>query len=145
MDGSENKGDPLGIVVHAYTPRYQAALDKLVGTEGAFVDDPLDHGGATKYGLSLRYLLAQTKAQPALAAKFDLDMDGDIDGRDVSLLTKGDAAWIYHDFFWQWLRCESWPLPLAGGRFMRANSLSTPVSVIPSLLAISPLLSPRAR
>jgi hypothetical protein len=47
-------------------------------------------GGATKYGISLRFLAAAGAfdSDGDGIADFDLDMDGDIDGADVCKLTR---------------------------------------------------------
>ena len=111
---------PLDIVVRAYSPRYAAAVGKLLGTEGGHTNDPLDHGGETSFGISLRFLQAEAKADPAFARQFDLDMDGDIDGRDVRMLTKGEAISIYCTCFWKRLGCESWPAPIGEMLFDQA-------------------------
>lgn len=116
MDGVDNAGEP--ITVSAYSARYAKAFGELLRTEGGFVDDPADRGGATKYGISLRFL----KAEGAFdgdgpwdrdgIADFDLDFDGDIDGRDVRKLTIGDARYLYLRCFWQALDCESFARPI---------------------------------
>lgn len=106
--------EPLEITVRGYSERYRAAVDREIGIEGGLSDDPVDRGGTTQYGVSLRFLVAEGKIDLDHdgLADFDLDMDGDIDGRDIRLLTKGDAVWIYSAFFWKPLRCEEWDKPL---------------------------------
>lgn len=102
------------ITVEAYSPRYLAAFAELIGVEGGFVNDPVDRGGATKYGISLRFL----KAEGAFdedgdgIAEFDLDMDGDIDGIDIRNLTIADAKVIYRKFFWDRVEAERLARPL---------------------------------
>lgn len=112
--------EPLDSMLRGYSPRYTAAVSKLLGVEGGRTNDPLDHGGETAFGVSLRFLRAEAKADPAFAAKFDLDMSGDIDGRDVRLLTKGDAVWIYNACFWKPLGCDAWPAPIGEMLFDQA-------------------------
>ncbi|MEQ1499161.1 MAG: glycosyl hydrolase 108 family protein [Novosphingobium sp.] len=102
------------ITVTAYSPRYLAAFDALIDAEGGYVNDPKDRGGATKYGVSLRFL----KAEGAFDedgdgfAEFDLDMDGDIDGIDISKLTLADAKTVYAKFFWTRSDAERLARPL---------------------------------
>jgi lysozyme family protein len=102
------------IVVDGYSRRYVAAFRHLLGIEGGYVDDPADRGGATKYGISLRFL----KAEGAFDEDgdgfkdFDLDFDGDIDGQDIRKLSIGDAQYLYHRCFWKLLDCESFPQPI---------------------------------
>lgn len=116
MDG------PDEILVQAYSARYAAAARKLRGIEGGLVDDPADNGGATKYGISLRFL----KAEGAIdldadgLADFDLDFDGDIDGADVRKLTWGDAAFLYYRCFWLRLGADGYAEPLGEMLFDQA-------------------------
>lgn len=112
--------DPAIIVTGS--PRYLHAFDELLGIEGGFVDDPVDRGGATKYGISLRFLVSAGKIDENADgfADYDLDMDGDIDGRDIRKLTVEDAYRLYHQFFWEPLDCESFPKPLGEALFDQA-------------------------
>ena len=95
-------------------PRFERALDNLFVAEGGYVDDPADSGGATKYGVSLRFLLSegQVDADRNGFADFDLDMDGDIDADDIRRLTRADAAVLYRQAFWDRMGCASWPYPI---------------------------------
>lgn len=112
MDAAENTPEP--ITVTAFTERFEHAFADLLGIEGGFVDDPVDRGGATKYGISLRFLKAEGRIDEDLDgfADFDLDMDGDIDGADIRALTVGDAKSLYKRSFWEVLECESFPQPI---------------------------------
>lgn len=102
------------IVVAGYTPRYRAAVDALLGIEGGFVDDPVDRGGATKFGISLRFLAAEGAFDSDRDGKadFDLDFDGDIDGQDIRLLTPGDARFLYLKCFWKPIAAERLTRPI---------------------------------
>lgn len=102
------------IVVSAWSDRYARAVDDVLRTEGGFVDDPVDRGGATKYGWSLRTLVVEGKIDldEDGRADFDLDGDGDIDGKDVRLLTRGDAKFLYHRCFWKRLDADNLPRPV---------------------------------
>lgn len=102
------------ITVTGWSERYARAFEDLLGIEGGFVDDPVDRGGATKYGISLRFLKTAGDLDDDGDGfrDFDLDFDGDIDGRDVRKLTVGDARFLYLKHFWQALDCESWPEPI---------------------------------
>jgi lysozyme family protein len=112
MDAGKTPTDP--ITVTAFSERFEHAFAELLGIEGGFVDDPVDRGGATKYGISLRFLKAEGAIDEDLDgyADFDLDMDGDIDGADIRKLTVGDAKSLYKRSFWQVLECESFPRPI---------------------------------
>ena len=52
----------------AFTAEEMRQLRKLLEIEGGWVNDPKDRGGATKYGISLRFLAAE--------GAFDADGDG---------------------------------------------------------------------
>lgn len=97
-----------------WTPRFQRAVDKLLKTEGGYVDHPADPGGATNHGISLRFLKAEGKVDIDGDGRmdFDLDMDGDIDAADIRKLTRADAAKLYHRCFWQRWRCENMASPI---------------------------------
>lgn len=60
-----------------------------------FTDDPLDRGGATRWGVSLRF--AEGTNDLAL---FDLDKDGKITKNDIKLLDKDTAYKVYKKYFW---------------------------------------------
>lgn len=108
MDGSKHH-----LIIRG-SRRYARAFNELLGIEGGFVDDPVDRGGATKYGISLRFLIAEGSIDRDANgfADYDLDMDGDIDGRDIRRLTLDDAFRLYKECFWDRLDCESFPEPV---------------------------------
>lgn len=74
---------------------FEKAIEHTLRFEGGYVNDPDDPGGATKYGISLRYLLARGEIEA-----FDYDGDGDVDADDVKRLTPADARLIYRERFW---------------------------------------------
>lgn len=115
-------GDTSHIIVEGWSPRFAAAAGALLHIEGGFVDDPVDRGGATKYGWSLRTLIGEGKIDldGDGFADFDLDMDGDIDAQDVRLLTRGDAKYLYHRCFWLRLEADSWAQPVGEMLFDQA-------------------------
>lgn len=122
MGGGKGAGGPLNQIAAIYSRAYGVAVTKLLGTEGGFVDDPADRGGATKYGISLRFLIAegQIDANQDGFADFDFDMDGDIDGADIRKLTLVDAVSLYHRCFWQPLACDTFPAPIGEMLFDQA-------------------------
>ncbi|HEX7821064.1 MAG TPA: glycosyl hydrolase 108 family protein [Sphingobium sp.] len=115
-------GDIQDIVVEGWSPRYLAAANTLFGVEGGFVDDPVDRGGTTKNGISLRFLVAegQIDLDGDGIADFDLDMDGDIDGADIRKLTRGDCLYLYHRCFWQRLGADTFARPVGEMLFDQA-------------------------
>lgn len=122
--GHSPASDPAseGITVQGYSQRYADAVAELLDTEGGFVDDPVDRGGTTKYGISLRFLKAEGAfdADGDGIADFDLDFDGDIDGRDIRKLTRGDAIFLYLKCFWQPVGADQLPKPLGEAVFDQA-------------------------
>ena len=75
--------------------------------EGGFVNHPNDPGGATNYGISLRFL----KQQGLLEG--DIDGDGGIDIDDIRALTPETAAGILKRHFWDPLKLDRLPGDLA--------------------------------
>jgi len=81
-------------------------LDFIMEREGGFVNDPKDPGGATKYGISLRFLKT---IDPAMA---DLDQDGDVDVDDIFSMTPEKARAFYQQFFYEAMRIPQYPSPM---------------------------------
>ena len=121
MDGAANPNENE-IVVTGYSHRYAVAVKKLLKIEGGFVDDPADRGGATKYGISLRFLQAEGAFDHDGdgLADLDLDMDGDLDRQDIRRLRRSDAVYLYHTCFWQRLDAEVFPAPIGEMLFDQA-------------------------
>lgn len=78
-----------------YDPLFLVAVNHLLRLEGGYVDDKADPGGATKYGISLRYL----QRQKVIDA--DIHPDGVIDGQDIYDLTMEEAIALYHADWWE--------------------------------------------
>lgn len=69
--------------------QFEYAIGTVLKHEGGFVNNPRDPGGATNYGISLRYL----KRQKIING--DLNQDGRIDVEDIKALKLGDALKMY--------------------------------------------------
>lgn len=75
--------------------KFDKAIPYVLVSEGSeFTDDPVDRGGATKYGLSLRGL----KALPGYE---DWTKD------DLKKLSEEEAKDIYYKFFWEFENINS--------------------------------------
>ena len=76
------------------TTLFDKCFTYTMGMEGGekFTNDQDDPGGATKYGISLRFLKGITEG--------DIDHDGDIDADDVKGLSWTSAKYLYEKHFW---------------------------------------------
>lgn len=77
---------------------FPAAVARLIATEGGFVNNPKDPGGATKYGITLA-TLARWRRGPTSV-------------EDVKTLTVDEAREIYHAWYWLPLSCGMLQKPL---------------------------------
>lgn len=69
---------------------FESAFDWIISKEGGYVDNPFDKGGATKYGISSRFIKAN-----------------DLKINDVKDLSIAEAKQIYRMFFWNPLLVEN--------------------------------------
>src|SRR5574341_53129 len=85
---------------------FDIATDRVILEEGGakFIDNPNDPGGATKFGISIRF---------AGSIRLDIDGDGDTDATDIKALTREQALGLYRDYFWLPLRCDALPPAIA--------------------------------
>lgn len=74
---------------------FNQAIATVLEHEGGFVDDPVDPGGTTNFGISLRWL-----RQTGDLVLGDIDDDGDIDADDIRALTREEAVRLYRYHFW---------------------------------------------
>ncbi len=72
---------------------FEHAIELVLVHEGGFVDHPSDPGGATNWGVSLRFL----GDHPEVG---DFDQDGDVDAQDIANMTRDQAKMIYRMFWW---------------------------------------------
>jgi lysozyme family protein len=72
---------------------FELSIPVILRREGGFVNDATDPGGATNYGVSLRWLRSQGLAG-------DINHDGDIDIADIKALTPAEAEGFYRTRWW---------------------------------------------
>ena len=80
---------------------FNEAMKLVAKHEGGWSNDPTDRGGATNYGISLRFL----KGLPKFIG--DIDHDGDVDVDDIKSLTPDKAKELYYSQFWVPLNVEN--------------------------------------
>lgn len=83
---------------------FKAAHKFVARWEGGFVDDRFDPGGATKWGITIRTLIAKG---------LDLNNDGAVDRRDILDMTPEQALEIYRTDYWIAAACPRLPAALA--------------------------------
>lgn len=86
-------------------------IDEVEGHK--LTNDPNDRGGATKYGISLRYLKNVPDHDGDGFLDGDLDHDGDVDEDDIRLLTPAHRAERYENDFWLAAKCNEMPRHVA--------------------------------
>jgi lysozyme family protein len=74
--------------------RFDYAVDCVLHHEGGYVDHKNDPGGATNFGISLRFLQGQNIVDG------DFDGDGDVDAADIAAMSREDAKKTYKAAFW---------------------------------------------
>lgn len=84
---------------------FDEAVRFVLKHEGGYVNHPRDPGGATNYGISLRFLRT-------LSDEGDINYDGIINADDIKALTEADAIQIYKKYFWDKYKIERYSGPL---------------------------------
>lgn len=78
---------------------FESAIPFILKHEGGFVDNPNDHGGATNFGISLRWLISSG----ALTKHPEMDMnhDGLLDWKDIKAMPQSEAVALYKTAWWE--------------------------------------------
>lgn len=79
---------------------FNLAIGVVLKHEGGYVDDPNDAGGATNYGISLRYLRDVGDLDGDGFKEGDFNCDGVVDVKDIQMMTLNDAINIYKTQWW---------------------------------------------
>lgn len=79
---------------------FESAVKVVLKHEGGWVNNPNDPGGATNFGISLRFLAEH----PELG---DFDHDGDVDSEDIRNMKVEDAKMVYKKEWWDKFKYES--------------------------------------
>lgn len=83
-----------------FDTNFDKAIEIVLKHEGGFVDDPADPGGATNFGVSIRYLKQRGDLDGDGLLDGDFDGDGDIDDDDIKNMTVEEAKEVYRTGFW---------------------------------------------
>lgn len=83
------------------TDNFDKAILITLKHEGGFVNDPVDPGGATNWGMSIRFLINDAgDGDDDGWLDGDIDHDGDIDVDDIKNMTVEQARKLYRIHFW---------------------------------------------
>lgn len=88
---------------------FDQALRWVLSAEGGYVAAKDDRGGATHYGISLRFLQSLPDRDSDGYGDGDLNRDGRVDADDVRWLTIEAVGDIYRTEFWRPARCAELP------------------------------------
>jgi lysozyme family protein len=100
--------------------------EEIIAREGGFVDDPDDPGGATNFGITIGTMRR---------LGVDMDGDGDVDRRDVEILTRDRARDILIEHYFKRPGIARLPEPLHATVFdMQVNAGSNAIRILQRLL-----------
>lgn len=79
---------------------FEKCIPVILKHEGGWVNNKNDPGGATNYGISLRFLADHPESG-------DFDHDGDVDAEDIKNMSVEDAKKIYKECWWDKFKYEN--------------------------------------
>lgn len=77
---------------------FDLAIQTVLSHEGSFVADPYDIGGATNYGISLRWLQSVGDIDKDSFLEGDLNKDGTVDIKDIKKIDQKQAIEFYRKY-----------------------------------------------
>ena len=118
---------------------FDRAVALVLELEGGPSDDPADPGGATRFGVSLRYALSVGDRDRDGWADFDVDRDGDVDAADIRALPRERAVAEYERAFWSAHRCGELPSRLGVALFDGVVNMGRPAArLLQEALGVEP-------
>lgn len=90
------------IIAGMFDASFIQAMETVFEHEGGFVDDPVDPGGATNFGVSLRFLVSigELDLDDDGIMDGDFNYDGKVDVQDIKDMDREDAMKLYHLHWW---------------------------------------------
>lgn len=79
---------------------FELAIPTIFKHEGLFCDNENDNGGATNYGISLRWLKSIGDIDADGILDGDINHDSHVDINDVKAMSKADATKLYREYWW---------------------------------------------
>ncbi len=76
------------------------AMPTIFLHEGRYVNNKSDPGGATNFGISLRFLKSIGDIDNDGWLDGDIDQDGDVDVEDIKKMSEKEATKLYALYFW---------------------------------------------
>jgi len=91
------------------------AIETVLKHEGGYVNDPVDPGGATNFGVSLRFLLSvgELDLDDDGVMDGDFNFDGTVDVADIKNMSAADAIKMYHLHWWSKYQYDTLPAKIA--------------------------------
>ncbi|MBU6167322.1 MAG: hypothetical protein KGQ52_14510 [Alphaproteobacteria bacterium] len=101
--------------------RFSICLERVFAHEGGFNNLKADRGGATNFGISLRFLQGEAAMNPAVRRLLaDQGLGGPVTAQTIRAISADTAASLYLWCFWVPCRCDELPAGVDGMLFDQA-------------------------